>query len=79
MKGNSRETEFRQDNKATLNVTGGDIAEAEFALTFNKGQWQLMGGDLQSAQTHAIQIRDTVGLGASMAEVVTFVVGAGEP
>ena len=69
----------RQDNKATLNVTGRDVAEAEFALTFNEGKWQLMGGDLQSAQTHAIQIRDTVGLGTNMAEVVTYVVGAGEP
>jgi hypothetical protein len=69
----------RQDNKATLSVTGRDISEAEFALTFNEGQWQLMGGDLQSAQTHALQIRDTAGLGATMAEVVKFVSGAGSP
>jgi len=69
----------RQDNKATLNVTGRDVVEAEFALNFNEGHWQLMGGDLQSAQTHAIQIRDTLGLGVSMAEVVSYVVGAGSP
>jgi hypothetical protein len=69
----------RHDNQATLQVTGRDVIEAEYALNFNEGSWQLMGDNLQAAQSHATQIRDTLGLSQSMAEVISYVLLAPEP
>jgi hypothetical protein len=64
----------RHEATGVLKVTGRDVAEDEYALTFTDGGvWALDGADLEAAAAKAQQGRVTSGLGDRSAEVAAFV------
>jgi hypothetical protein len=64
----------RHETTGVLKVTGRDVAEDEYAVTFTGGAvWALDGTDLESAASTAQQNRMTAGLGDRSAEVAAFV------
>lgn len=64
----------RHEATGVLKVTGRDVAEDEYALTFTDGGvWALDGADLEAAAAKAQQDRVTSGLGDRSAEVAAFV------
>lgn len=67
----------RHETTGLLQVTGRDVAEGEYALTFDgaTGLWALDGGDLAAASKNARQRRATAGVGDRMADVIAFVSG----
>jgi AAA domain/Transcriptional regulator, AbiEi antitoxin len=66
-------TRDRGETAALLQVTGRDVPEGEYALTFTDGAvWDLDGADLGEAAKHAREARATAGLGDRSAEVVRF-------
>jgi hypothetical protein len=65
----------RGEASATLRVTGRDIIEGEYAVTFDGGAWALTGETLSDAQRQASQGRVIAGLGDDSAKVVAFIDG----
>jgi DNA-binding transcriptional ArsR family regulator len=66
-------TRDRAETAALLKVTGRDVPEGEYALTFTDGAvWDLDGADLGEAAKRAREARATAGLGDRSAEVVRF-------
>jgi hypothetical protein len=65
----------RHESVALLQVTGRDVPEGEYALTFDgpTGLWSLDGADLAAAAKTAGLRRVTSGVGDRMAEVIEFV------
>jgi AAA domain len=63
----------RLSPNGTLRVTGRDVLEAEYALTFRAGRWALDGDTLDDAAGRAAEQRATRGVGELMADVITFV------
>lgn len=66
----------RERHQATgvLKVTGRDVREDEYALTFTDGaEWALDGHDLEAASAKAQQDRVTSGLGDRSLDVAAFV------
>jgi hypothetical protein len=63
----------RQETAGLLKVTGRDVAEGEYAVTFKDGAlWELQGGDLETAREKAQAIRATAGVSDRMLDVVLY-------
>ena len=62
----------RGDTEGTLNVTGRDVPECEYALSFDAltGWWSLLGSGLVEAAARAAQVRASAGLGDDSAALV---------
>jgi hypothetical protein len=67
----------RGDTTAALHVTGRDVEESEYALTFDPltGRWALDGSALADAAARASAIKAANGLGADAARIVEYVNG----
>lgn len=65
----------RGEASAVLHVTGRDVEESEYALTFDtvNGMWSLDGNALAEAATRAETLRTTASLGDRSAKVVEIV------
>lgn len=65
----------RGDSSAVLHVTGRDVEESEYALTYDAltGTWSLDGNALSEAASRAETIRSTSNLGAVAANVIDLV------
>jgi len=65
----------RGETSAILHVTGRDVEESEYALTFDAltGSWTLDGNALAEAASRAQSLKATAGLGDKAAEVIEFV------
>jgi hypothetical protein len=64
----------RHDLDGTVQVTGRDVPEDEYAVTFVDGcRWELIGADLRTASAHAAQRRNTTNLSDRSTEVVAVV------
>lgn len=65
----------RGESSAVLHVTGRDVEESEYALTFDAltGTWTLDGNALAEAASRANALRATDGLGERSAEIIDFV------
>ena len=64
----------RHETAGVLKVTGRDIPEGEYALTFTPdAAWQLAGQTLAEAAAAAAKVRATAGVADRTAEIVDFV------
>lgn len=64
----------RHESAGVLKVTGRDVAEGEYALTFTPdAAWQLTGQTLQEAAAAAAKVKATVGVSDRTAEIVAYV------
>jgi FaeA-like protein len=63
----------RGEPAGLLQVTGRDITEGEFAVTFTSCSWALDGGSLPAAAEAASQRHTTAGLGDRSTEIVRFI------
>ena len=63
----------RNSNEATLQVTGRDAPEGEYAFTTAEGAWTLSGNGLAEAATEAQNRRDNKNLGDRALEALAFV------
>ncbi|MGV0607377.1 AAA family ATPase [Mycolicibacterium sp. XJ1904] len=63
----------RNSNEATLQVTGRDAPEGEYAFTVAGGAWSLSGQGLADAAVEAQNRRDTKNLGDRALEALAFV------
>lgn len=65
----------RGDSSATLHVTGRDVEESEYALTFtpDTGTWTLDGDALAEAAARASTLRAAAGLGDTSARVLEVI------
>jgi hypothetical protein len=67
-------TRARHETSGLLKVTGRDVPEGEYALTFTDGcAWDLDGADLDEAAARAREARLGGGLGDRSAEIIAFV------
>lgn len=66
-------TRPRDEPDGLLQVTGRDVTEASYALTFERGLWELDGADLGQAAAAARERRAAAGLSDRSQEVVAFV------
>jgi hypothetical protein len=69
----------RNEEQGFLNITGRDIPEGEYAVSFEGAAWNLDGGDLADAARTAITRRATAGLGDRSGEIVAYVGEQPEP
>lgn len=65
----------RNSSEATLQVTGRDAPEGEYALTVTQGTWTLAGDQLSDAATEAQRRRDSKRLGDDTMDVIALVNG----
>lgn len=67
----------RGEAGALLNITGRDVEESEYALTFDPqaGTWTLDGTALAEAAQRAVELKVTASLGDDAAAVVKYVLG----
>ena len=56
-----------------LQVTGRDVMEAEYALTFHEGSWSLDGDTLGDARDNVARRADAAALGDCSAHIIEFV------
>ncbi len=64
----------RHEHDATLQVTGRDIPEGEYALRVADGiHWQLAGADLTEASRRAVELRASAGLSDRSLDVLAYV------
>lgn len=63
----------RQSTEATLQVTGRDAPEGEYAFTVNGGHWTLSGSGLAQAAAEAVHRRHVTDLGDRAIDVLTVV------
>jgi hypothetical protein len=63
----------RNESTGLIRVTGRDVIEGEYALSFDSGCWNLDGADFSAAAQSATSARATAGLGDRMADVIDFV------
>jgi AAA domain/Transcriptional regulator, AbiEi antitoxin len=66
-------TRPREEQAGLLQVTGRDVSEDAYALTFERGVWSLDGHDLDDAAAAAAARRSIAGLGDRSGDVVAFV------
>jgi hypothetical protein len=72
-------TRPREDSAGLLQVTGRDVTEAAYALTFDRGIWSLDGGGLDAAAAAARLRRAVTGLEDRSADIAEYVGGQAEP
>lgn len=64
----------RHETSGLLKVTGRDVPEGEFAISFREGsRWELDGADLKAASQAAASLRAQIGLGDRASDVVAIV------
>lgn len=63
----------RHEKTGSLQVSGRDVHEGQYAVTFSDAIWSLEGGSLAAAAGAAAQARATRGLSDDMAAVIAFV------
>lgn len=63
----------RHEQTGTINVTGRDVPEGEYAVQFTGALWELDGGDLATAASRAAQRRVTEGLDDRSRAVMDYV------
>lgn len=63
----------RGRGEGTLRITGRDVIEADYAVTFRDGAWSLDGADLKEARANVRHRAERAGLGDRSAEIVAFV------
>lgn len=63
----------RHEQTGTINVTGRDVPEGEYAVQFTGALWQLDGGDLSTAASRAAQRRASEGLDERSRAVMDYV------
>lgn len=68
-------TRSRGRGEGTLRVTGRDVMEADYAVTFNGGAWSLDGADLKEARANVRRRAETGALGERSAEIIEFIRG----
>ena len=68
-------TRSRGKGEGTLRVTGRDVIEADYAVTFNDGAWSLDGADLAEARANVRRRAETGSLGERSAEIIEFIRG----
>lgn len=66
-------TRDRGESDGLLQVTGRDVTEAAYTLSFDGGMWALDGSDLDAAAIAARSRRASAGLGDRAHDVVEFV------
>lgn len=69
----------RQDTTGLLRVTGRDVYEGEYSLTFTGGSWALDGNSLTEAASAAVERQVTGAVGDRMADVIAAVRSASCP
>lgn len=67
----------RNEAAGTVKVTGRDVAENEYAVTTDEGEWTLDGHDLAQAAQHAEQAHAVENLGDSSARILEYVTTQG--
>jgi hypothetical protein len=72
-------TRPREDPAGLLQVTGRDVTEGAYALTFDCGTWCLDGADLGAAAAAARRRLATAGLADRSADIVAYVLTAPSP
>jgi hypothetical protein len=65
-------TRPRTEPAGLLQITGRDVTEAEYAVTFSGGNWALDGGSLAAAAAAATERHATANLGDRSADIVAF-------
>lgn len=68
----------REENEGLLSVTGRDVDERVYAITFSRGAWTFDGGSLDTAAEAARERRAEDGLGDQSADIVAFIGTAGK-
>jgi RecA-family ATPase len=63
----------RQEAAGLIKVTGRDVAEDEYAVSFAGSRWILAGGSFEAAAAQAIQMKAVAGIGDRSTEIVEFV------
>ncbi|MBM7787779.1 AAA family ATPase [Tenggerimyces flavus] len=63
----------RNQRDGQLKITGRDVPEGEYAVSFNDAAWQLDGRDLAEAAQRAREQKVTAGLGDRSADVAAYV------
>ena len=66
-------TRPREEAAGLLQITGRDVTEGAYALTFSQGTWGLDGGGLDEAAAKAAQRRAVAGLGDRSADIAELV------
>jgi hypothetical protein len=61
--------------EGTLRVTGRDVIEADYAVTFNDGAWSLDGSTLAEARANVRRRAEAGTLGGRSAEIIEFIRG----
>lgn len=69
----------RNETTGTVKVTGRDVAENEYAVTTDEGEWTLDGYDLEQAAHHAEQSRTVENLGDASARILEYVTEQSAP
>jgi RecA-family ATPase len=72
-------TRDRNQSDGLLQVTGRDVSEGAYALTFDNGAWTLEGGSLETAAKAAVARRAEIGLGGRSRDIIEAVSRRGEP
>jgi hypothetical protein len=72
-------TRPRGESSGLLHVTGRDVTEDSYAVSFDQGAWTLDGAGLAEAAGAARTRQATSGLAERSAEIVAFVIGRDEP
>lgn len=68
----------RHATTGTLNVTGRDVHEATYAITFDDGTWHLDGDSLEEARKSATEVRAASGLDERSGQILAYVNDTGE-
>lgn len=63
----------RQQNDATLHVTGRDVDEAEYAIISDGGRWNLNGSSLAEASTQSVMQHAKSGVGDTSQQIIDFI------
>jgi hypothetical protein len=63
----------RGRGEGTLRITGRDVIEADYAVTFRDGAWSLDGADLKEARANVRHRAERASLGDRSAEIIAFV------
>ena len=72
-------TRPRGESSGLLHVTGRDVTEDSYAVSFDGGAWTLDGDGLAEAAGTARARRATAGLSERSVEIIAYVIGRGEP
>lgn len=68
----------RLEDEGALLITGRDVDENEYALTFSGGRWKLDGGSLQMAAAAVFVRKARERLGDRSGEILTFISDSGD-